>query len=89
MAVDGENDPDIVAIIAASLALGTSDIPWNGPIGAVRISHPGFIANPTYAEREKSDLDMVVCGKDGQINMMEAGANEVPEKIVGEAFDHA
>jgi len=89
MAVDGENDSDIVAIIAASLALGTSNIPWNGPIGAVRISYPDFRANPTYAEREKSNLDLIVCGKDGQINMMEAEANEAPEKIVGEAFEYA
>ncbi|MDP3052248.1 MAG: polyribonucleotide nucleotidyltransferase [bacterium] len=89
MAVDGENDSDIVAIIAASLALGTSNIPWNGPIGAVRIGYPDFKVNPTYAEREKSNLDLIVCGKDGQINMMEAEANEVPEKIVSEAFDHA
>ncbi len=89
MAVDGENDSDIVAIIAASLALGTSNIPWNGPIGAVRIGYPDFKTNPTYAEREKSNLDLIVCGKDGQINMIEAEANEVPEKIVGEAFDHA
>ncbi len=89
LAVDGENDSDIPAIIAASLALGTSDIPWNGPIGAVRISHPDFVANPTYSQREKAELEMLVCGKNKQINMIEAGASEISEKIAAEAFDKA
>jgi len=89
LAVDKENDPDIPAIIAASLALGTSDIPWGGPIGGVRVSHPDFIVNPSYEQREKSDLDAVICGKNGQINMVEASAGEVSEKIMGETFDRA
>ncbi|MFH0803925.1 MAG: polyribonucleotide nucleotidyltransferase [Candidatus Tagabacteria bacterium] len=89
LAVDGENDPDIPAIIAASLALGTSDIPWNGPIGATRVIYPNFSVNPKYAEREKSILDIIACGKDGEINMIEAGANEAPENIVAEALEKA
>jgi polyribonucleotide nucleotidyltransferase len=87
LAVDGENDPDIPAIIAASLALGTSDIPWGGPIGACRVVYPDFTINADYEMREKSDLDMVVCGKNGKINMVEAGGKEIPEKIVSEAFE--
>jgi polyribonucleotide nucleotidyltransferase len=89
LSVDGENDPDIPAIIAASLALGISDIPWNGPIGSCRISHPDFIINSNYETREKSDLDMVACGKNGQINMIEAGANEASENIVTDALGRA
>ncbi len=101
LAVDGENDPDIPAIIAASLALGTSDIPWNGPIGAVRAVYsdsiensrqsrnPDFAINADYQTREKSDLDMVICGKNGKINMIEAGGKETPENIVAEVFDRS
>ena len=89
LAIDNENDPDIPAIIAASLALGTSDIPWRGPIGATRVSYPDFVINPSYSQREKSDLDMVACGKDGQINMIEAGTNEESEEVISKAFDYA
>jgi len=87
LAVDGKNDPDIPAIIAASLALGTSDIPWNGPIGSARVTYPDFIINADYETREKSVFDMVICGKNGKINMIEAGGKELPEKFVAEAFE--
>ena len=65
MSVDGKNDPDVPAIIAASLALGISDIPWGGPVGAIRVGQIDgkFVFNPTYEEREKINMDMVVCGK--------------------------
>ena len=91
LSVDGENDTDVPAIIGASLALGISDIPWDGPIGAARVGRIDgkFVINPTYTERENSDLDSVVCGKDGYINMVEAGAKEVPEEVVAESFDAA
>ena len=89
LAVDGENDPDIPAIIAASLALGTSDIPWDGPIAGVRITYPDFKINADYETREKSDLDMVVCGKNGKINMVEASGKEIPENFVAEAFERS
>ncbi len=89
LAVDGENDPDVPAIIAASLALGVSDIPWNGPVGAARIVYPDFAVNPKYAEREKINLDIIACGKNGEINMIEAGANEAPDDIVAEALEKA
>lgn len=83
LSVDGKNDSDVPAVIAASLALGISDIPWSGPIGAVRMGYidGNFSVNPTYEEREKSFLDNVLCGKNGKINMMEAGAKEVRDDI--------
>ncbi len=89
LSVDTKNDPDIPAIIAGSLALGISDIPWLGPVGAARIGYidGNFAVNPTYEEREKSLVDIVVCGKNGKINMIEAGAKEVNESVMSEAID--
>jgi len=91
LSIDGKNDPDVPAIIATSLALGISDIPWDGPVGAVRIGYSGgeFIINPTYEERKNSSLDNVVCGKAGKINMVETIAKEVPEEIIVKAFERA
>ncbi len=91
LSVDEENDPDIAAILAASLALGTSDITWDGPLGAVRVGKVGdkFVLNPTYKDREKSLLDVVVCGKDGKVNMIEAGAKEISEKDMVAALKFA
>lgn len=88
LSLDPDNDPDIVALNAASAALMISDIPWSGPVSAVRIgSKEGkFLINPTYAERENSDLDLVVAGFDRKINMIEAGAREVSEDNLGEAL---
>jgi polyribonucleotide nucleotidyltransferase len=88
-------DPDILAVNATSLALATSDIPWNGPASAVRIvKHIGkdeFIVNPTYDERMEKDveLDLVACGKDGNINMIEIGSKEVSEEVVAKALEKA
>ena len=91
---DGENDPDILAIVGASLAAHISDIPFDGPVGAVRVGciNGEFVLNPTYAQREESEFDLVVAGlKDGVV-MMEGEANEVPEAKIMEAirygFDH-
>ncbi len=91
LSVDEENDPDVAAILAASLALGTSDITWAGPLGAVRVGKVGdkFVLNPTYKDREESTVDIVVCGKDGKINMIEAGAKEISEKDMVEALKFA
>jgi len=92
---DGENDPDLLSLIAASTALSISDIPWNGPLGPVRVSRKDkeFILNPTYKERESTDLDIVFVGlyqnKELLINMIEGGLNEGEEKTVLEAFDFA
>lgn len=84
----GADDPDVLAIIGASLALSVSNIPWNGPVGAVRVGKRkdsgDLIVNPTYLEREEKELEyeVLACGKDGTINMMEAGGNEVTEEEV-------
>lgn len=81
----GEDDPDVLAVIGASLALSVSDIPWAGPIGAVRIgldAESGDIRiNPTYLERsaQKLTFEVLACGKDGLINMIETAAHEVAE----------
>lgn len=88
-----EDDPDVLAVIAASLALSTSDIPWNGPVSAVRLGRVkgAHIANPTYAVREKSDneFDLLACGKDGSINMIEVGAREAEEGALADALQEA
>src|SRR3954470_21996521 len=64
LSADGENDPDILAIVGASAALMVSDIPWDGPLGAVRIARIAgkFLVNPTHAQMEESDLDIVYVG---------------------------
>src|SRR5678816_2128763 len=64
LSADGENDPDILSLIGASAALMVSDIPWDGPLGAVRVGRVNgqFIANPTHAEMAESDLDLVYVG---------------------------
>lgn len=87
-----EEDPDVVAVNAASLALATSQIPWGGPVAAVRIGKAGtsaaenFIINPTYGEREASALDILACGKDGTINMIEVAGQEIGEEEVAAGF---
>ena len=72
LSIDEDNDPDVLAILATSLALGTSNIPWAGPIGAVRVGKvEGKLAiNPAYKDREGAALDTVICGKDGKVNMI-------------------
>ena len=86
---DGENPLDILAINAASAALMISDIPWNGPIGAVRIGriNSEFIINPTFAEIDASDLDLRIAGTREAISMVECGANEVPEDVIVAALE--
>ncbi|MES2749171.1 MAG: polyribonucleotide nucleotidyltransferase [Patescibacteria group bacterium] len=81
----GEDDPDILGIIGASLALGISDIPWGGPVGAVRISRNkvtgALYINPTYIERPVGamEFEVVACGLEGTINMIEVSGDEVQE----------
>ncbi len=81
----GEDDPDVLAVIGSSLALSVSDIPWDGPVGAVRIGQHAksgeVIINPTYTNREAGELnfEVLACGKDGKINMIETAAHEVAE----------
>jgi len=87
-----QDDPDVLGINAASLALATSDIPWNGPVSAVRVGKKKgddtFVINPTYEFRESVDteLDVLLCGKDNTITMIEVGSNEVSEELLLEAF---
>ena len=95
LSVDGENDPDILGIIGASIALSISDIPWEGPIGGIRVgriaSEEGdkkeWVINPTYEARLKSELDLIVCGTHEMVIMVEAEANEVNEADMVEAIE--
>ncbi len=90
---DGENDPDTLALLASSIALSISDIPWEGPLGAVRVCRKDgkLILSPSYEEKEGSDLDIVFSGllngKELLINMIEGGFNEVEEKSILESLD--
>ncbi|MBL8079434.1 MAG: polyribonucleotide nucleotidyltransferase [Anaerolineales bacterium] len=86
---DGINPLDILAINAASTAIMISDIPWGGPVGAVRIGRVNgeFVVNPTFAEIETSDLDLRLAGTKDAILMVECGANEIPEDIMAQALD--
>ncbi len=91
LSVDEENSPDIPAILAASLAVLTSDIPWKGPVSAIRVGRIGekLIVNPTDKERLEGVLDLVVSGGSGHINMLEGKAKEIPEEIFLEAIERA
>ena len=84
-----DNPLDILAINSASAAVAISNIPWDGPIGAVRIGRINgeFIVNPTYAEMEQSDLDLRLAGTKDAILMVECGANEVPEDVMVDALE--
>lgn len=91
----GEDDPDVLGIIGASLALGVSDIPWQGPVGAVRIGRRKtdgeIFVNPRYIERADGalDLEVLVCGKDGTINMIETVASEASNADIIAVIDAA
>ncbi|KKR73955.1 MAG: Polyribonucleotide nucleotidyltransferase, partial [Candidatus Nomurabacteria bacterium GW2011_GWA1_40_8] len=90
-----DNDPTILAVNAASLALAVSNIPWNGPIGCVRIGKydtDTLQINPSQKLRENDDqykFDLTVCGKDGNINMIEASAHQTDEKELEDALSKA
>ncbi|MCX6850608.1 MAG: polyribonucleotide nucleotidyltransferase [Verrucomicrobia bacterium] len=81
LSADGENDPDICAMNGASAALCVSDIPFAGPVGAVRIGRINgeFVVNPTQSQRLDSDLDLVYVGNKTEVVMIEGAANEIPE----------
>jgi polyribonucleotide nucleotidyltransferase len=91
LSYDGENDPDIVAIIAASLALSISNIPWNGPVAAARVGKTDgdFILNPVNGEVTEGKLDLLVSGSIDKINMIECAAKEVTEEEMVKAFGFA
>jgi polyribonucleotide nucleotidyltransferase len=82
LSADGENDPDILSIIGASASLMVSDIPWDGPLGALRIGRVNgkFVANPTHAEMAESDLDLIYVGSMNDIVMFEGAAKEITEE---------
>jgi polyribonucleotide nucleotidyltransferase len=86
---DGIVPLDILAINAASAALSISDIPWNGPIAAVRVGRVNgeFVINPTYAEIDASDLDLRIAGTKEAILMVECGADEIPNDVMVEALE--
>jgi polyribonucleotide nucleotidyltransferase len=88
MCVDPDCPPDVVAMIGSSVALSISDIPFEGPTGSVSIGRVGgeFVVNPTLAQREESDLHLIVSGTKEAIMMVEAGFQEVPEDVVLEAI---
>ncbi|MDD3498365.1 MAG: polyribonucleotide nucleotidyltransferase [Candidatus Moranbacteria bacterium] len=89
LSIDGENDPDTVSMIAASTALSISDIPWNGPIGAVKVGKVNgeFILNPINGDLIEGDLNLVMAGTEEKINMIESAAKEVPEEEMLKAFE--
>jgi len=89
LSADGENPLDILAINAASAAIMISDIPWGGPVGAVRVGRLDgeFVINPTFSEVDASDLDLRIAGTKDAILMVECGANEIPEDVMAAALE--
>ena len=88
MSVDHDCSPEVAAMIGSSVALATSDIPWDGPTGSVKVGRVDgeLIINPTYEQRMKSDIDLAVAGTKEAIMMVEAGANEVSESDMLDAI---
>lgn len=86
---DGEVDPDVLTMLGASFALHISDIPWNGPLGALRIDD-NFVLNPSYEEREESESEIMLCGLEkGLVNMIEMEGKEASKEFILEAHDKA
>ena len=81
LSADGQNDADILSILGASAALTVSDIPWAGPLGAVRVARVGgeFVVNPTHEQQAQSDLDLIYVGNKTDVVMYEGAANEISE----------
>ena len=88
LSIDQENDPALVGTIAASTALAISNIPWSGPIGAIRIGEKDdkIIVNPVNGDNAASSYNIFACGIEGKINMIETGANEVAKEKLFDAF---
>ncbi|AWB09926.1 polyribonucleotide nucleotidyltransferase [Thermodesulfobium acidiphilum] len=91
LSIDNDFPADVLSIIASSAALCISDIPFNGPVGAVRVGEidKKFILNPTIDQIEKSDIDIVVVGKENNILMIEGSFNEIPEDKIIEVINYA
>jgi polyribonucleotide nucleotidyltransferase len=90
MSADNDNPTDVLAMLGASMAIGLAGLPFNGPIGAVRVARINgkFIANPSYEQMDESDMDIVVAGTENSIMMVEAGCKLVTEKDVLAAIDY-
>ncbi len=88
LSTDQENNPDVIGTTAASAALHISEIPFNGPIGSVRVGRIDgeFIVNPTHSQLADSELDLIVAGTRNAIMMVEAGAKLLPEDVMAEAI---
>lgn len=91
LSVDGENDPDMVALVASCAVAQISSVPFDGPVAGLRIGYIAdddrFLVNPTHADRERSKLDLILCGNQDAIVMVEAGAGEVSEEVMLRAFE--
>ncbi|MFH1226081.1 MAG: polyribonucleotide nucleotidyltransferase [bacterium] len=87
LSVDQENSPEVISIIGASAALAISGIPWNGPVGGIRLGRIGgeWVVNPSYDATAKSDLDLVLTGTGEKIMMIEGAGHEVGEEVIEEA----
>ena len=87
ISADQQNDPDVLGMIGASAALSISKVPFEGPIGAVRLSRIDgkFVINPAHDQREKSDFNLILTGKRDAINMIEVDAKQVPEDVVAKS----
>lgn len=88
LAVEPDNSPEVAGMIATSIAISISDIPWNGPVASINVGlvDGELILNPTLEQRAKTDLNLTVAGTAEKIVMIEAGANEVPEDTMLEAI---
>lgn len=88
LSVDGDNEPEIAAMLGASCALSISDIPFGGPIAGVRVGYidGAFVINPTEEQRKRSSLRLTVAGTEDAVMMVEAGADELPESVVLDAI---
>src|SRR5215470_13996836 len=91
LSADGENDPDMLAVVGASASLMVSDIPWDGPLGAVRVGRikGQFVANPTHSQMAESDLDLVYVGNETDLVMFEGSAKEIGEADFNAALQFA
>ena len=91
ISADQENDPDILSMIGASAALSISTVPFQGPIGAIRLDRVDgqFVVNPTYEQREKSDYNLILAGRRDAINMIEVDAKQVSEDVAAAGIESA
>ncbi|MFH1746725.1 MAG: polyribonucleotide nucleotidyltransferase [Planctomycetota bacterium] len=93
LSADNENDPDVVGMVSAAAALAISGVPFDGPVAAVRVGRIDgkFVINPTHAQMEYSDMDMVLAGHSNAVNMIEVGSRELSEDVIADAvkYGHA